>query len=238
MKKIFFLLIFFSIQFTVAQTIEKKFVGCWAQTLWIFEFFKNGEFKRMSTGHFGNTTYSGKYAINNDTIKLTYSTENNSKTSNEYYFIDKNNILIDYELQYGYPIYKSENESVNCGLKYPRISPVNKEKIIQLEKAINLAYNSDKMKAYYHFDTKPKRKLLVSKYHALQANIIVDHKVAEFRAIEEITEDFYIEFEDFDLNYSDLNFTIKIHGEGVKIDFTFVLTDKEWVIKETRIFEE
>ena len=32
--------------------------------------------------------------------------------------------------------------------------------------------------------------------------------------------------------------TIKINGEEVKIDFTFVLTDKEWVIKETRIFED
>lgn len=225
-------------QFTVAQTIEKKVFGCWTESFWEFEFFENGAYKRTSSGHYGNTIITGLYTVVNDTIQIKSGFEDSDGTINKYYIIDKNNVLIDTKLENGYLMNDEKQTTLYCDLKYPKITAVNKEKIIQLEKAINLAFNSDKMKAYYHFDTKPKRKLLVSKYHALQANIIVDHKVAEFRAIEEITEDFYIEFEDFNLNYSDLNFTIKIHDEGVKIDFTFILTDKEWVIKETRIFEE
>lgn len=238
MKKIFFLLTIFFIQFISAQTIEKKFVGCWAETIWTFEFFNNGEYKRISDGHYGDTTVSGKYTMINDTIKLISGFENTHGTVNEYYFIDKNNVLIDIELEYGYPIYDANYTTYYCDLKYPKTSPVNKEKVIQLEKVLNFAFNSEKMKAYYHFDTSPKRKLLIAKYHELQANIIVDNIAAEFKPIEEIKEDFYFEFEDFNLDYSELNFTIKIHGEGVRLDFTFVLTDNEWVEKETRIFED
>lgn len=237
MKKIFFLLIIFSLQFTNAQTIEKKFVGCWAETLWTFEFFKNGEYKRTSTGHYGDTTVSGKYKMTNNTIQLISGFEESDGTVNEYYFIDKNNVLIDTKLEYGYPIFDEELKSLNCELKYPKISPINKEKVIQLEKALNEAFNSEKMKDYFHFDKFPKRKLLIAKYKELQAKIVVDNKVAEFKPIEEISEDFYLEIENIS-TYSNLNFTVKIHGENVKLDFTFFLTNNEWVLKETTIFEE
>jgi len=239
MKKIFFLLILFSIQFIEAQTIEKKFVGCWADTVWEFEFFKNGEYKRVSAGHYGNTIVSGKYIMINDSIQLKSGFGDTNGTVNEYYFIDKNNVLIDTKLEYGYTIYDSEHTTYHqCGLKYPDITPVNKEKVIQLEKALNVAFNSEKMKSFYHFEKFPKRKLLVAKYNELQANIVVDNIVAEFKPIEEITEKFYFEFEDFNLDYSDFNFKIKIHGESVYLRFYFVLVNNEWVEKETRIFED
>lgn len=237
MKKIFFLLIIFSLQFTNAQTIEKKFVGCWGDTTWTFEFFKNGNYTRISKGHYGNTTVSGKYIMINDSIKMKSGFDNTHGTVNEYYFIDKNNVLIDTDSGYGYPIYDKEQTTLFCDLKYPDLTSVNKEKIIQLEKALNFAFNSEKMKAYYHFDTLPKRKLLITKYLELQANIVVDNKVAEFKPIEEISEDFYLEIENIS-TYSNLNFTVKIHGENVKLDFTFFLTNNEWVLKETTIFEE
>lgn len=237
MKKIFFLLTIFSTQFIEAQTFEKKFIGCWAETIWTFEFFKNGEYKRVSDGHYGDTTVSGKYIMSNDTIKLISGFEDTHGTVNEYYFIDKNNVLIDIKLEYGYPIYDANYTTYYCDLKYPKISPVNKEKVIQLEKVLNLAFNSEKMKSYYHFDKFPIRKLLIAKYNELQANIVVDNKFAEFKPIEEITEDFYFEIENISI-YNEINIKIKIHGEGVRLDFTFVLTDNEWVEKETRIFEE
>ena len=237
MKKIFFLLSLFSVQFIESQTFEKKFVGCWAETLWTFEFFNNGEYKRISNGHFGDTTVSGKYIRSNDTIKLISGFEDTNGTVNEYYFIDKNNVLIDTKLEYGYPFFDEEKTFLKCDLKYPKISPVNKEKVIQIEKALNFAFNSDKMKAYYHFDTLPKRKLIITKYLELQANIVVDDKVAVFKPIEEIKEDFFIEIENIS-NYSGLNMEFKIHGENTKLKFHFNLVDKEWVLDNTIIIED
>lgn len=238
MKKIFFLLILFSIQFIAGQTIEKKFVGCWGDTTWTFEFFKNGKYKRTSSGHYGNTIVSGKYIMINDSIRLKSGFDNTHGTVNEYYFIDKNNVLIDTDSGYGYQIFDKEQTTLFCDLKYPDITSVNKEKIIQLENALNIAFNSEKMKRFYHFEKFPKRRLLVAKYNELQANIIVGNKVAEFKPIEEITEDFYIEIEDISLPYSHLNLKIKIHGENTKLRFHFNLVDKEWILDNTIIIED
>ena len=238
MKKIFFLILIFSFQFIMAQTIEKKFVGCWADTFWIFEFHKNGKYERISTGHYGNTNVSGKYKMINDTIQLLSGFEKTHGTVNEYYIIDKNNVLIDLELEYGYVIYENENSGDECELTYPNITPVNKEKVIQLEKALNEAFNSKAMKKYYHFDTFPDRKLLITKYQELQANIIVDNIVAEFKPKEEITEVFFIEIEDLDMYYSHLNLKIKIHSENTLFRFHFNLVNDEWIIDNTIIIEE
>ena len=80
-------------QIITAQTIKKSFSGCWGDTGWKFEFSENGKFKRISSGHYGNTTITGKYRIKNDTIQIISGFKDTYGTVNEYYVVDENNTL-------------------------------------------------------------------------------------------------------------------------------------------------
>lgn len=69
------------------QTFEKTYTGQWAMTFWNFEFHKDSSYKKTSSGHFGNTIFTGKYSVQNDTIELLNGYENSSGTLNKYYLI-------------------------------------------------------------------------------------------------------------------------------------------------------
>ncbi len=84
------------------KSIDKKFTAWWADTYWEFYFKKDGSFKRISMGHYGNTEVHGNYEMVLDTIHIISGFKNTNGTVNEYYLIDKDSFLIDLELLYDY----------------------------------------------------------------------------------------------------------------------------------------
>jgi hypothetical protein len=92
-----------------AQTIEKTFSGSWAETWWTFDFYKNGTYKRTSSGHYGATEVKGSYKTNQDTIQLLTGYKNSDGTINEYYLFEKDSFLIDITLLYDYKLTKERN---------------------------------------------------------------------------------------------------------------------------------
>lgn len=93
-----------------AQSFENTYEGWWANTKWTFEFKKDGKYKRVSSGHYGNTIVKGKYRINKDTIQILTGFENSHGTINEKYLIAKDSAIIDLNLYYDYKL-KTLNEN-------------------------------------------------------------------------------------------------------------------------------
>lgn len=224
------LLITFISSITYGQTIEKTFQGCWGDTNWKLQFSKNGNYKRISDGHYGFTTVKGKYKIENDTIRIISGYQKTHSTINELYIID-DNVLIDLHLGYGYVLSKPNSPIYfydNCCLQYPNIKGVKAESITQMEKVLNLALNSNVIKQFYHFNSVNERKLVIANYHKLQANIEVENIKAIFKPKEQIQETFYLEFEEIKRCYHIISFTVNIHDEGVKIKFIFKQKNDKW----------
>ena len=224
-----------------AKTFEKTFQGWWASTSWTYDFYKDGTYKRVSFGHYGNTTVNGKYKIERDTITLLTSFKNSDGTVNETYILDKDSMLIDLNLRYDYaPTSKSGQNFYNSKIrlvKYPQIRTDKQSVKSELESVLNLAFNSSIAKQYYHFDKLPKRRLLFADYYNLKANIQIDSVKSIFKTREKISEDFYIEFEDINQNSDRIEIKIKIHGEGVSIWFYYIKKDGQWIAKEPFVSE-
>lgn len=223
------------------QTFEKTFQGWWASTSWTYDFYKDGTYKRVSFGHYGNTTVNGKYKIEWDTITLLTSFKNTDGTVNETYILDKDSMLIDLYLRYDYaPVSKSGQNFYNSKIrlvKYPQIMTDNQSAKSELESVLNLAFNSSSAKQYYHFDKAPQRRLLFADYYNLKVNIQVDSIKSIFKPREKISEDFYIEFDDINQNSDRIEIKLKIHGEGVSIWFYYIKKDGQWIAQEPLVRE-
>ena len=85
-----------------AQTIDKTYRGQWAMTSWTFEFKNDGTYKRTSSGHYGNPTFTGDYVLNSDTINILNGYEESSGTLNPKYLIENDTIIIDLANFYDY----------------------------------------------------------------------------------------------------------------------------------------
>ncbi len=235
-------LLFLVISFnTKAQTFEKSFQGLWASTSWTYNFYKDGTYDRVSMGHYGNTTIDGNYKIKSDTIILLNGFKKTDGTVNETYILDKDSMLIDLNLRYDYaPISKQKqnfHSSQKRLVKYPQTFSTNKNLKIELERVLNLAFNSNSIKEYYHFDKLPKRKLLIANYYYLDASIQVESLKSIYKPKEKITDDFYIEFKDINQNDNSIDIKITLHGEGVSIWFYYDKIDGKWISKEPFIIE-
>lgn len=229
-------------QIVIGQTFEKSFQGWWASTSWTFDFKENGTYKRTSYGHYGNKVVKGKYKIIGDTIMLLTGYKNTHGTINHTYILDKDSILIDLDLRFDYaPISNEESNFYNSKIrkvKYPQTPARNKQEIEELEKVLNLAFNSKTAKQYFHFDKLPDRKLFVAHYFNLKADIQVDSTAAIFLPKNEIESKFYIEFTDINQNNDHIVVKIKIHGEGIAIWFYFDRINGEWIEKEPFVIKK
>ncbi len=229
--------------FSVAnsQTIKKTFQGWWARTSWTFEFKADGSYKRISSGHYGNTTVNGTYRLNKDTVYLLTGYKGTHGTVNEKYLLDGDSILIDFNLRYDYKLLtKSKQNFYNSQIrqiKYPQTSTTEINKKKELEYVLNLAFNSADMKNYYHFDKLKNRKLIIENYHYLDATIKVDSLYSIYQSKDKIAENFYIEFEDINQNDNSINLKVKLHDEGVSIWFDYYKVNGQWIAKEPFITE-
>lgn len=228
-KIAYFIFIFTFIHIAKAQTFDKTFSGCWAETFWNFEFKKNGDFTRVSNGHFGNTIVKGKYQIKNDTLKILNGFKDTYGTINENYIIQEDTILIDVKLGYGYvKSSKKHNETMKCGLSYPEIIETNEKDVIELEKVLNLALNTDAISQFYHFEELSTRKPIIANYHKLKANIEIEGKNAYFVDKKDIEEKFYLEFKDIEIYNRSISFYVIIHDEGAIVKFYYYMDNDEW----------
>lgn len=175
MKQLYILIlpVFFIASKANGQTFEKTFQGWWASTSWTYDFYKNGTYRRVSEGHYGYTTVSGKYIIERDTITLLTGYENTHGTVNEKYILDKDSFLIDFCLRYDYAPIEKQGEPLYYNsktrlVKYPQIATNNQKTISELESVLNLVFNSTIVKKYCHFDLGGRTsnsKLLLLKHH-------------------------------------------------------------------------
>ena len=244
MKKLKYILILVLITASsnlFSQNLDRTYQGWWATTSWTFEFKKDGNYLRISSGHFGNTTVSGKYHVINDTIKLLSGFDKTSGTINEYYLLEGDSILIDLNLRYDYKIVSSDGQNFYNSqireIKYPQIKTDDKKLKSELEEVLNLAFNSKEIRVFYHFDKIPDRNLIIASYHSLDAKIKVDSQIALFKPKTEIDTEFFVEFDDINQNQDRIQLEIKINGEGVRIWFTFYKDKGKWVYREPSIFE-
>ncbi|MFY0698517.1 MAG: hypothetical protein JXR11_11735 [Balneola sp.] len=177
-----------------------------------------------------------------DTIQLTSGYENTHGTVNEFYLMEGDSVIIDLDLRYDYKVLSGKNSnfynSLIRNVKYPQIESNDEDIKSELEKVLNIAFNSNEMKDYYHLDKLKDRQLLVADYGFLKVSIKVDELEAVFKPRAEIQDEFFIEFEDINLNPHRIDLELKINGEGVEIWFTFHKDNGEWKFKEPSIFEK
>ena len=134
LRNILIVLILTSFLKVNGQTIEKSYEGFWASTSWIFEFDKDGTYKRISSGHYGNTTIEGNYKINKDTIQLLTGFSETHGTVNEKYLIDEDSLIIDLELYYDYKLIPTESIFYNSKKRYDILKKPNMDSTITITK--------------------------------------------------------------------------------------------------------
>ncbi len=112
------------------QTFDRTYQGWWATTSWTFEFRTDGTYKRISSGHYGNTNVTGKYKINKDTIQLLTGFAGTHRTVNEKYLIDNDSLIIDLELYYDYKLITIGTNFYNSKKRYDILKKPNMDSLI------------------------------------------------------------------------------------------------------------
>jgi hypothetical protein len=125
LQNIWTILILTSILKVNGQTFNRTYQGWWATTCWTFEFKSDGTYKRLSAGHYGNTTVSGTYRVNNDTIQIVTGFDKTHGTLNEKYLIDKDSLIIDLTLNYVYKLVTTDKDfyEIKKSWKSPKTHP-------------------------------------------------------------------------------------------------------------------
>lgn len=130
LRNILTILILTSILKVNGQTFDKTYQGWWATTSWTFDFKSDGTYKRISAGHYGNTTISGAYRVSNDTIQLLTSFEKTHGTVNEKYLIDNDSLIIDLDLYYDYKLVTTGTNFYNSKKRYDILTKPNMDSLI------------------------------------------------------------------------------------------------------------
>lgn len=212
------------------QTIDKSFYGCYEETFFDFKFMKNGKYTMNTSGHFGVKSNKGKYKIINDTINIYSGIKKSGGLINEKYFIQDDTIIVDLNLGLGYEMKEGENITIKvCPLTYPRIIPINSEKVEIVEELLNRALNTIEIKQFYNFKEFPERKPLIVNYYKLKADIEIDGKKAVFISKSEINEKKFIEFKDFFVFENSIHFWVILNGNGTEIPFFYNRQNNEWI---------
>ena len=100
------------------QTFDRTYQGWWATTSWTFEFKTDGTYKRISVGHYGYTTVTGNYKVNQDTIQLLSGFKETLGTVNEKYLIKNDSLIQDLRLFYVYKLITVETNVDNSSNRY------------------------------------------------------------------------------------------------------------------------
>ena len=245
---LFLIVLFGCSQLPNPTSIEGTFVGGWAETIWMLEFYKDNTFKITSEGHFGNSTVQGKYRIHSDTIEILSGFEDSDGTVNRSYLIDGDSCIIDIDLRYDYcredKIQKQFTEmngeklellhaSRKRNIKYPQIPAIDVNQISQLENAINAVLNLDTLQAPLSClgDT-----ILMTRYFEVNGenmSIKIGDKLIIFNNLDKMNERKFVEIEDINLNQSHASFWMKIwcNGNWRSVMTDFSIENQKWEIE-------
>lgn len=233
---ILFFLTFYSVN---GQTIEKVFAGGWASTYWKFEFHKDGTFKRISRGHYGNTVVKGTYKIYGDTLEITKGFENTSRTVNQYYLLDGENCIIDTYLRYDYKTVDTSQHYITYSnnyrnFKYPQVQYKDRNWKTNLDSVLNIAFNLPEVVSVLKIDTIRNRKPIFSNYYELNTLTSPDFKAGGyhpvFLPVNRIKQMFYIEITDINQNPDQIEIEFKIRGENKTFLAYFTLKENKWTL--------
>jgi hypothetical protein len=88
----------------------------------------------MSSGHYGDTKYNGRYKMHGDTILLVTGSEEISGIKNEPFLLDRDSFLIELNLYYDYIIGSSNStwKFYNSRKRYDILKKVNPDSLIIL----------------------------------------------------------------------------------------------------------
>lgn len=230
-----------------SQTFEKTFAGSWADTRWYFIFKKDGTYKRISNGHYGNTEITGNYKMYNDTVELTSGYEGTNKTVNPLYLLDKQGRLIDYWLRYDYvPFEASKKEyavfpSQLRAIKYPQTDTKDTSQKKQLTGMLLQFLCADTVRKTFS-DIRNSSEILIGNYYQLSENTIrnIKNEILTLKFInpDKITKDFYIEIEDINMNPEEVWIRLNIKGaQRSNVWATYHKVDGKWVEPRIHIFK-
>ena len=183
---VFYLILFlFAHQNLSAKTFNRSYAGWMKSEYWKFEFKKNGNcIIRSSHGVDGNTKVQNKYKIKGDTIYFISRYHNTIAPLKPAFILDGDSLLISLVWRYDFKLIKSANAKMYNSkirkIKYPQLAANTLNQKSDLEKVLNLAFNSKEMKSFYHFDQVPERELIIAAYYHLEANVQVGSKKSYF----------------------------------------------------------
>ena len=133
LRNILTLLILTTSNFADGQTFDRTYQGWWASTIWTFEFKGDRAYRRISAGHYGNTTVTGTYKVIQDTIQLLTGFKGTHGTVNEKYLIDDDSLIIDLELNYDYKLATGSN-FYNSKKRYDILKKPNMDSMVVVTK--------------------------------------------------------------------------------------------------------
>ena len=236
-----------------AQTLERTYVGNWARTTWTYNLYSDSTFEFITFGHFGNTKSKGTYYILDDSLFLLRDS-GNAMGIKEKFIIEGDSVIVDYNLRYDYKSIdkapalhdsKRLNEYLFMGsynsqerhIKYPQVITTNNIIIRDVDTVLNMAFNSKEMRQFYHFDSLPQRRLLVTNYYELNTEIKVDSMTAIFQTEVNMKGLFYISIDDINVNETYIDINLSINKEGVSMWFRFEKENGQWVYRKPHIIE-
>lgn len=211
--------------FLHAQSFEGTFYASYGGTHSdTYEFRKDGTCKLTYTGDYGTASNGGNYSIKGDTIYFYLPQEvpssKEQRTVSEKFLLDKDSMLINIRTRMDFILIERQGcdkySPRRRNIKYPQTKSADKNVRADLEKVINLAFNSDSIKNYLKTMDPDKRKLIIADYDEMQANIKVDTLTAVFKSLKNIKAPLYFEIEDINQNEEDVEIRIVVHDKRLK----------------------
>ena len=161
-----------------SKIMEGDYHGAWYDTMYKFNFHKNGSFKFTSEGHFGYVDWDGTYTRRNDSLFLTLNdtSKNTWGVVNHLYLIDNDTCIIDYELRYDYcKNNKGWHGSEERAFKYPQIKTTDSLAISDVELLLKDALNSSEVS---EFITDTLTNIILCRYHEIDEKY--NHTLTQF----------------------------------------------------------
>lgn len=257
MKKLFYTLslIFFLYSCFSSNNNDSfsgTYLGYWAETQWMFKFYNDNTFKRISEGHFGDTKVTGNYKINSDTIEIFPRHEKSYGSINRFYIIDGDSCIIDIDLRYDYcklevlpkEIIDFDGEKLEVlggsrtrNIKYPQTPVIDTNQVTQLENAMN---------TILHLDTLQNNlaclgdSLFIANYFEMTGEktyINWKGQPLRFKNKEELENKNFVEIEDINItdSYAHLSIKIRCNKKGKIVSVYFSIVNKKWEIDDFSI---
>lgn len=239
MKNIIFIICLTSISNLFSQeSFKGNYYGSWATTFWEFEFLEDGNYTRVSKGHYGHTEVNGRYKVYGDTLEILTGYDSSHGTISQYYLIENSIKLIDLSNGYDYIKYSKDEDIFFSSrvrlINYPYTKPKPGQKE-ELNLILKKALSHKKVKQYLHLDEQPiKKQISVKKFHQLAIDFKVNGVPIKTSSAQKNNK---IEFSSITFGTHVAEFDFSIPSEGTKFRITCTKIDDNWKVSDIVIVE-